>query len=305
VVILLFIIGLALIVKGADWFTDSSVSIAKILRIPEMVIGATLVSIATSLPEFCVSVISASKAHTGMALGNAVGSCTANIGLVLGIVWLFGGRTIFHKQYIPKNVFMIGAGLILLGFTFFDRLTWLGGVLFLCILVFYLLYNMKLTQKYREVEKIVPKKVGLSKAILFFVIGGGSLIGGSYLLVDSGVTIARAIGVSETVIGLSIIAFGTSLPEFMTSVVAAIKGYGELSIGNIIGSNIFNITGVLGVASIIKTIPLTSQNKLYDLPVMLLLMTMLALWARQGKGRIKGMAFLSIYAAYIIYLYFK
>ena len=304
-VIFLFVIGLALIIKGADWFTDSSVSIAKILRIPEMVIGATLVSIATSLPEFCVSVISVSKAHTGMALGNAVGSCTANIGLVLGIVWVFGGRTIFHKQYVPKNIFMLGAGLILFGFAFLGKLNWLGGILFLCILVFYLYYNVKLTQKYREVEKIAPKKVGLSKTILFFVIGVGSLIGGSYLLVDSGITIAKTIGVSETVIGLSIIAFGTSLPELMTSVVAAIKGYGELSIGNIIGSNIFNITGVLGVASVIKTIPLTSQNRLSDLPIMLLLMVMLTLWARQGKGRIKGATFLVVYAGYIAYLFLR
>jgi cation:H+ antiporter len=310
-IILFFIIGLALVIKGADWFTDASVSIAKIARIPEMVIGATLVSIATSLPEFSVSVISASKAHTGMALGNAVGSCTANIGLILGIVWVFGGRTIFHKQYVPKNIFMLGSGFILFGFAFLGRLNWSGGVLFICILVFYLYYNLKLTQRYREAEfrgeteKIASKRGSLLKTIIFFVIGGAAIIGGSYLLVDSGVKIARALGVSETIIGLSMVAFGTSLPELMTSVVAVIKGYGELSIGNIIGSNIFNITGVLGVASVVRTIPITSQNKFYDLPIMLLLMIMVTLWARRGKGHVKGAAFLAIYAGYIAYLFLR
>ncbi|MDI6841115.1 MAG: calcium/sodium antiporter [bacterium] len=309
--IFILCVSLFFIVKGADWFTDASVAIAEIARVPKIVIGATIVAFATTLPEFTVSISSAGMGHTDIAFGNAIGSCTCNIGLVLGLSWLIGAKIVYQKAELQtKLIFMIGSGILALLLSFGFIISRIDGLVLVLVLVFYGFYIAKIMKK-RSIEMAVldveVKPQGMRNEVLLFILGALCVVGGSRGIVKSGIDIARALGVSELAIGLTIVAGGTSLPELATAIASLIKGHHALSMGNIIGANFLDIVWVLGVVSIIRPVPISYQSILYDLPIMLLVMVATALFVRLPKfsSRLKGGVILLIYGVYVFGLFHR
>ena len=309
--ILILCVSLFFIVKGANWFTDASVGIAKIARVPKIIIGASIVSFATTLPEFSVSTFSSAMRHTDMAFGNAIGSCTFNIGFILGLSWLIGAKTFYQKTELQtKLTFMIGSGILALLLSIGFRISRVDGLIFILVLIFYCFYITKII-KGRPLEvsplDIEVKLRSMRSEVLLFILGAACVVGGSKGLVKSGIDIARALGVSELVIGLTIVAGGTSLPELATAITSLVKGHHELSMGNIIGASFLDIVWVLGVASIIRPLKISYQSIIYDLPVMLLVMVATAIFVRLPKfpARLKGAVILLIYGVYVFSLFYK
>ena len=321
--IILLAIAVALISKGADWFTEAAVKIAEATHVPKVIIGATIVSIATTLPEFSVSAIATIQNHTDMAIGNAIGSCICNIGLILGTCTIAKASVTDRKLLTQQGVFMVGAGILLFALTLGGQLNRWGGIILVAGLVAYMYYSVRTAKTSRNraiIEKLVdeedarfPSQPTLRNEILWFLIGAICVVGGSRLLVYTGIKLADILGVPELIISLTVVALGTSLPEYVTALTATIKGYQELSVGNIIGANLLNILWVLGGCSLIHPLPLNPrppflgfpQTQSFDIPVMFLLMILLVAFG-YSKGKLKrwqgGILFV-IYAAYIVILF--
>jgi len=298
--IFLFIAGLVLLLKGADVITDYASRIARALGISEMVIGITLVAVATSLPELAVCVTSAFSGIAIIASGTIIGSNIANIGLVLGISALaapFVLKAEFLRQGYIMLVFSFLFAFLLLGGMF-----WFEGMILIVLIIIYMVWLVKF--KKREAG-LKPKKskeaIHKVKYIIFCIVGGAAVVLGGNFIVTSTVQIARWVGISEMVISLIIIAVGTSLPELATSVVAARKKMRGISLGNIIGSNIFNIM-ILGISSLIVASPTTTSLMLVNIPIMLILSILLVFFIKNKDMRIskkEGIAFLLIYVIFI------
>ena len=321
--LLLFALAVALISKGADWFTEAAVKIAEATHIPKVIIGATIVSAATTLPEFSVSAIATVQNTTDMAIGNAIGSCVCNIGLILGTCTLARASITDKKLLTQQGGFMIGAGILVFLLTLMGRLERWGGAILIMGLIAYMYYSVRTARARRDrallemqVDKEdadFPARPTLKNEVIWFLIGAACVVAGSYLLVRTGKELARLIGVSELVISLTLVALGTSLPEYVTAFTATLKGHQELSVGNIIGANILNIFWVLGGCSLIRPLPLNPespfmgfpQTQSLDLPIMFLLMTLLVGFGF-SKGKLKrwqGGALFIIYASYLIILF--
>lgn len=298
------IIGLIAIIKGADLFTDAAVWIAEKTGIPKVIIGVTIVSLATTLPEFAVSSYASFLGHSSMAVGNAVGSCICNIGLILGIVLMIKKFPIERNGFVYRGIFMIGAAslLYLVGTDLF--ISRLDGLLLLAVLVAFLFGTLKQLKASRfearenQVEGAWGKKIGL------FIVGACAVVLGSRMVVNSGITLAAYFDIPEGVIALTLIALGTSLPELVTSLTAALKGHEELSLGNIIGANILNLTWVVGGSALIRPLHISSGNLTIDFPVMGILMVILVLsgMLRKYIHKLEGIMIFSIYCVYIIYM---
>jgi len=253
--ILLLIIGFVFLTYGADMFIDGASALARRFHIPEIVIGLTVVAFGTSLSEASVSIASVIHGANGVAVGNILGSNIANIFLVLGITAIISTLTI-QKNTIRYEIPFVGFITLLLmvvGVVYGNISRFWSGV-FIALLGVFMLYLMRCARQEITSETHTPNISGLKTAI-FLVVGVAAVIFSSNLIVDSSVYIARALNISERIIGLTIIAFGTSLPELVTCVVAAIKHRSDLAVGNIIGSNIVNILFVLGVTGLIKPVP--------------------------------------------------
>lgn len=321
--LLIFAVAVALISKGADWFTEASVKIAEATHIPKVIIGATIVSVATTLPEFSVSAIATIQNTTDMAIGNAIGSCVCNIGLILGTCTILRASATDKKLLTQQGGFMLGAGILIFLLTLSGTLERWGGIILIIGLLSYMYYSVRTAKNRRdkamlemavdEEDADFPAKPTLTNEIIWFVIGAGCVVVGSYLLVHSGRELARLLGVSELVISLTMVALGTSLPEYVTAFTATLKGHQELSVGNIIGANILDIFWVLGGCSIIRPLPLNTessflgfpQTQSLDLPVMFLLMVLLVGFGF-SKGKLKrwqGAALFIIYAIYMVTLF--
>ena len=235
--------------KGASWLVDSSVKIANWLKIPELVIGLTIVAFGTSAPEFGVTLLSAIKGMGDIAIGNVVGSNIFNLGFILGSAAIVRNLHASKSLVYRDGLFLL-AGTILLTIMAWDlSISKLEGLLLLLALIIYLfsLFNKKFSiEPHRKIDKLRWPDFAL------FLLGLGIIITGSHFLVESSVSLARTIGISEWVIGTTIVAFGTSAPELATSITAAVKGHHGISIGNLIGSDIFNMFGVLGVTAMIQ-----------------------------------------------------
>lgn len=269
---LLFAVGLGLIIKGSDWFLDSIIWIARTFRIPDFIIGATLVSICTTLPEFFVSVGSALAGDTSMSFGNAMGSVACNTGLILGTVVLFsqpytGGAKVlkWKSALIPLGIAVYaGAGILFGGFGITE------GIFFTALFLAYIFYNYNGAKKHREPEndysEVDKSKKTVFKNIFFFAIGLGMTIGGARLMIDNGILIARFLNVPSVVIGLTMTALGTSLPELVTAITAIRKKASSISIGNIFGANIMNLTLVLGTSSLIARVPARGSIIKFHIP---------------------------------------
>ena len=310
--ILYLIGGLVLLVLGGDYLVKASVGLSFKLNISKMVIGMTVVSFATSAPELLVSLQAALEGSPAIAINNVVGSNIANIALVLGVTALIGPIAIDKSFYKLNWPVMVGFSLLLYYFLWNDNMidTVEGGILFVALLVF--LVVLIKTSKGDEASDEVDDKlaiVGYGKIFLWLAIGGVTLYFGSVWLVDGAIDLATKIGVSEAVISVTVIAIGTSVPELSASVIAALKGEKAISIGNLIGSNIFNIASVLGLTSMIKNIPVTdsqilSNDIFWMLAITIGLLPLVLLPKKFVVTRFKGILLLAVYAVFI-YLAFN
>ena len=303
----IFIVGLILTIKGGDWFVDSASWFAEATGIPKFVVGATVVSFATTLPELLVSVRAAMNGSAQLAIGNAVGSVTANTTLIMGVSLVAMAGVVGRKAFSLKGGLFLGAivGLTLLSLS--GALpVWSAFVLWAIFLVF-MVSNLIEGKKGAATESsdAYDKKEVPSK-ILFFVLGTAAIVFGAEFLVSSGKTIAAGIGISETIIGFTVIALGTSLPELVTTLTAIRKKESSLSVGNIIGANIIDTTLILPLCAVIngEALPVDRVNLVFDFPICIAACAVgVVPTIIQGKFRKwQGYALLTIYAVYMLLL---
>ena len=300
--IMLLAVGFFMLMKGADWFVEGSAGIAKKMGIPQLVIGLTIVAMGTSAPEAAVSINASIKGNAGIAIGNVVGSNILNILIILGISAILATMAIQKSTFryeIPFMVF-VTVVLIALGMTG-EYVTRIEGVILWVLFIVYLLYLFRLAKQGTTEED--AEKRPIWKLLIFMILGGVLVVWGSDVTVDSATEIAHMIGLSERFIGLTIVALGTSLPELVTSVVAARKGNADFAIGNIVGSNIFNILFVIGTASIIAPV---MYQPVFLVDGIIAVAAGVLLWISVAKTKSLrkpwGIVFLLCYAAYLAYL---
>ena len=261
---LLIISGLVLLILGGNWLLKSAVALSLKLDIPKIVIGMTVVSFATSAPELIVSINAALSGASDLALGNVIGSNIANLGLVLGITLLFGTMHVQKSFYKTDWPVMMIASVLLYFFLSGDKvITQNEGIIMFSFLVVFLIYLLRF-QKTAVVDELPEddEPLAVYKIVLFFVLGGLGLWGGSELLIKGATSMALEFGVSERVIGVTVVSIGTSVPELAASIIAVLKKEKAISLGNLIGSNVFNILAVLGITSMITPVAVTDMGLL-------------------------------------------
>ncbi|KNF07914.1 K+-dependent Na+/Ca+ exchanger like-protein [Gottschalkia purinilytica] len=321
-ILFMFFVGLVVIIKGGDMFVDASVWFAKKTGIPSIFIGATLVSLATTLPEFFVSNIAVIQGHAEVAIGNVIGSAICNIGLVLSITCIISPIDIRRRFFSIKGFIMCFSIVVLYILSYNNIIGKLEGIILVGILIIYIIINILEFKTITEVSKEDNRIKGtLPSSITKFIFGAILTIFGARLLVNSGVQIAYMLNIPEGIIGLTLIALGTSLPELVTCIVSVIKRQQDISVGNIIGANIINICMVLGSSSLVSEsglifslkdinllgIKLTdiSQTLLLDIPVLLILSTLVVIFGSLHRriNRKHGILLLAIYSFYMIAIY--
>ncbi len=301
--LVLLVVGFAMLVKGADWFVDGAAGIAKKFGIPELVVGLTIVAMGTSAPEAAVSITGALKGNAGISVGNVVGSNILNILIILGLTGLIVNVAIQKSTLFVEMPFMmvITVILIFMGMTG-GCISRLEGCIMWVLFIVYLAYLFWMAKKGKQ-EDGEKEERPVWKLLLLGIIGAVIVVWGSDITVDSAVFIAEKIGISDRVIGLTIVALGTSLPELVTSVTAAKKGNADIAIGNIVGSNIFNILFVLGTSALITDIPYASE---FIIDGIIAVAAGVLLWVSTIKTkkltRPWGIVMLASYAAYVVYL---
>lgn len=289
IIILLSIFGLWF---GALWVVDSATHIAKKLGISELVIGLTVVAIATSAPEFAVTVSAALSGQSAISLGNVIGSNIFNLGLILGIVAIFNSISTNKTIWLRDGGLLVITGILLLTFYYDLQLVWYEGLILFTILVSYIVFLIK---KKEPIEEDIPTGDFTWIDIPKIIVGIVLIIGSANFLVESATSIAKVFGVSDWLIGITIVAGGTSVPEFATSIVALIKGRHGISAGNLIGSDLFNMLGVLGVASVLRSISITESEYLSLLVMLINLMIFFIMLRTSWKiTRIEGFILITI-----------
>ncbi|MDO5509261.1 MAG: calcium/sodium antiporter [Weeksellaceae bacterium] len=305
--IALLVLGFVVLIMGGNWLLKSSVDMAVRMGMSRLVVGLTVVSFATSAPELIVSVNAALNGASGIALGNVIGSNIANIGLVLGVTAMMVNIRVPRPFFRTDYVFLMFASVVLYFMLFLGgSLNRLEGMALILFLVFYVVYQLK-TKKMVSVSGADSSVKYLSWPWIFFylLIGGGGLWLGSDLLVGSARNIAVELDIPESVIGLTVVAIGTSVPELAASVIAALKGEKSISFGNLIGSNIFNIFGVLGLTAVILPIPIEDARFLsfdiwWMLGFALLLLPLSFSYGRFKLRKLQGAVLISLYILYVI-----
>lgn len=339
--IILLIVGFVLLIKGGDWFVDGATGIARRFHLPEILIGATVVSIGTTLPEVMVSAGAAAAGTGSIAYGNAIGSIICNTALIAAITIAIKPGAAARKSLKVPVIFFFGAAAFycLISYLLGTFYRWTGIVLLLTFIVYMVLTVLRMKKTGADIETVQHeeiygnikteeqleaesgedhvvetkesgKKDSLIKDIVLLVIGAVLIAVGARLLVDNATTIARELGVSETVIGLTIVALGTSLPELITAITSLIKGHGSLSLGNIIGANLFNLVLVSGTAITINPFEVPASGYInginsafiIDIPVMLLVMAILTIptLIKQKLSRWQGFSLLAIYVGFCV-----
>ncbi len=310
--ILLFAVGLVFLIKGGDWFVDGATGIARRFRLPELLIGATVVSIGTTLPEVMVSTASALSGHGEIAYGNAIGSVICNTALIAAITVAVRPGKVDPKSLRLPVAFFFTAAAVYAGIAYTTgQFTQVAGFCLLTLFVVYMIATVwQMKAHPAPAPHAGPADEGGSslKDIVLLVAGAVLIAVGANLLVDNGTLIAQALGVPESVIALTFVALGTSLPELVTAITSLVKGHGALSLGNVIGANLFNLVLVSGVSVTLAPFPIPKSAQIaghnaslvLDLPVMLLVMALLTLpaLARGRLRRIQGLALLAIYAVF-------
>lgn len=307
--IFLIVLGFVLLIKGADFLVDGASNLAKKFHIPEIIIGLTIVSIGTSMPELFVSVTSSINGHSDMAMGNAIGSNVCNLLLILGLSAVIK-PVVFQKQTkiieIPMSVLLTIIFMIICNTN--GKISRVESCILIVLFIIFILYTIYMAKKEKTEEREESKNISSIRSIVNIIIGVLALKFGGSFAVDNAVIVAKHLNISEQIISLTILAVGTSLPELVTSVRAAIKGNSDIAIGNIIGSNIFNMLLIIGVASIINPI---TYNYLYNLDITVLLVAMFALAIfsivppKNEMNRINGIIYLIMYVIYVLIMFNK
>ena len=308
--VLLFIVGLLFLIKGGDWFVDGASALARRFHLPELLIGATVVSIGTTLPEVMVSTMSALSGHGEIAYGNAIGSVICNAALIAAItIAVRPGKVDPKTLKMPVLFFFAAAAVYCVAAYGFGKFTRPMGFIMLAMFVAYMVANViqmknAPAEQHDDEEEAMP----LPKMLVLLVAGAVLIAVGANLLVDNGTLIAQALGVPESVIALTFVALGTSLPELVTAITSLIKGHSDLSLGNVVGANVFNLVLVSGVSVTLApfTVPQSAtifgmnSSLVLELPVMLAVMVLLTAPALlKGKlSRVQGVALLVIYAVF-------
>ena len=258
--VVLLLVGFVFLIKGSDMFVDGASSIASLLKIPTVIVGLTIVAFGTSAPEAAVSITSSITGNNAMAVSNVIGSNMFNLLMVIGVSALLS-ELLMEKSVLDQDLpFLVGITALFAAFIVINwNISSIEGIILLIILAIYLYFIIRNAMKSSDAQQVEKPKLTTKKSILFMIIGLIGIVLGGDLVVDSASYIAIAFGMSETLVGLTIVAIGTSLPEFVTSLTALKKGENQLVIGNVIGSNIFNILFVLGASSAISAIPLDSS----------------------------------------------
>lgn len=316
--VLLFIVGLVLLIKGGGWFVDGATGIAHRFRIPELIIGATIVSAGTTLPEVMVSAASALSGHGEIAYGNAIGSIICNTALIAAITVAVRPPKVEAAALKVPVLFFFGAAALYAGVAYFaGEFTRLVGVLLLAIFAGYMVYNVLRVRKLPPVEaekSPMEEYASPVRDVVKLVVGAAAVAFGADLLVDNGTLIAQALGVPESVIALTFMALGTSLPELVTAITSLVKGHGALSLGNIIGANLFNLVLVSGLSVVLSPFAVPSSKLIgglnaslvLDIPLMFFVMAFLTLPAiKRGKlERWQGVTLLGVYVAFVAFQFF-
>lgn len=301
---------MVLLLKGADWLVDGSSALAKRLKISDIVIGLTVVAFGTSAPEFVVNLVSSWQGHTQLAIGNILGSNIANMLLILGVAGIIYPLTV-KRQTIWKEIpFSLLAALVvwilandvLLDHAGLSALSRIDGLILLCFFVIFLYYvvNVALSSKFEKADDI--KSISLGKSFGLTLIGLVGLTLGGKLVVDQAVSMATALGISQSIIALTIVALGTSLPELLTSAIAAYKHKSDIAIGNVVGSNIFNIFWVLGVSAVIRPLPFDPASNidvLVGVGASALLFAFMFIGKRHVLQRWQAGLFIALYVGYL------
>lgn len=310
VTVLLFALGVLLVVKGGDYFVDAASWIAEVSGIPKLIVGATIVSIATTLPEMIVSVMAALQGKVDMSIGNAVGSATANLGLILAIALICMPGIIKRKEYLMKSFLMLLAALIIVVCGFSGEVNIFFSLLLMVIFVTFLWENVSSAKKVLAGGQSDSKDQSLTDRktviinIVKFIVGAAGIVIGADLLVDNGSELARLMGVSERIIGVTLVAVGTSLPELITTITAIAKKQSALSVGNILGANIMDLTLIMPLSAVIsgKSLPVSATSAMIDLPACLLVggIAVIPALVCSKFSRWQGYVLLAVYAAYIV-----
>lgn len=306
---ILFLLGLLCLIKGGDWFVDGASALARQFHLPELLIGATVVSVGTTLPEVMVSTISAVSGHGEIAYGNAIGSVICNTALIAAItVAVRPGKVDPKPLRVPVAFFFAAAAIYCVAAYGMGRFTRPMGLLMLGMFVAYMAANVWQMKNAPAEPEHEEEPMGIGKIVLLLVVGAALIALGANLLVDNGTIIAQAMGVPESVIALTFVALGTSLPELVTAITSLMKGHSDLSLGNVVGANVFNLVLVSGMSVTLAPFEIPQSATLFginsslvlELPVMMLVMALLTIPALvRGKlSRVQGVALLCIYAAF-------
>ena len=315
--VVLLIIGFVFLVKGADAFVEGCSSIARRYHVPSLIIGMTIVAMGTSLPETAVSVTAAVTGNNALAVSNAVGSNIFNLMVVVGACTLFTSVTVqINTLKIDFPISILCAVLLLILGAAGMSLGHIDGVVFIILFLAFILYMIRSAQTSRE-KNVEPgveeeeylleaeeiQEMSMGKSVIYILLGAVAIAVGSDWVVDGACTVAAAIGISQTLIGLTVVAFGTSLPELVTSIVAAKKGEVDMALGNVIGSNIFNILMVLGIAAAISPVAFLTEN-IIDIAVLIVFSVIgwIMAWTKRELNRKEGIIMLLLYAVYVVYI---
>ncbi len=305
--ILILAAGFVLLIKGADFFVDGAIGVAERFKIPHLVIGLTIVAFGTSAPETAVSVASALKGSGDITIGNVVGSNIINILIFIGFPAMIRPLAIKYAEMKKQIIFLCLASAVFVVIGFNESVGMIEGAILFALLILYIIILVKDAKNSEAVDEpdvIEEKNVkrSLPLDILFIVLGLGAIIWGSDLAVDSATDLATILGVSHRVIGLTVVALGTSLPELATSLVAAMKGNADIAIGNIVGSNIFNILFVVGASALITTVPFNQEFIFDSFIALVAAIALFPLAKKGGIGKVAGGLFVLGYAGYFLTL---
>jgi cation:H+ antiporter len=314
VIYLLFVLGFVLLIKGADYLVDGASAIARRFNISDLVIGLTVVAFGTSTPELFVNIIASAKGNTDIAIGNVLGSTISNVFLILGVSAIIYPLSV-SKGTVWKEIPFGLLAVIVMGLMVNDRLidgshssllTRIDGLVLLAFFSIFIYYSFSIAEAIEGMREHAPDKThGIAKSFLLLIVGLIGLTLGAKWIVDGAVALATNFGMSESLVGLTIVAIGTSLPELATSAMAAYKKNVEIAVGNVVGSNIFNIFLVLGISSTIKPLPFQTRSN-FDIGVVTLASLLLFLFMFTGKKRSldrwEGVVFVFLYIGYITFL---
>lgn len=310
---IILIIGFFLLIKGADIFVDGASSIAKKIGIPSVIVGLTIVSLGTSAPEFAVSLISSFNGNNGIAVGNVLGSNLFNTLVVLGgtaiVAPLIIKKSTIKRDYIATLVVTILTCFLIFGLAHKSEnmLSRISGIILLVVCIVYMFILVKAAKKDSVKDEENTSEIKMSKNILLSLIGVVGIVFGGNLVVDSATNIAYALGMSEKLVGLTIVAVGTSLPELVTSIVAALKGENDIALGNVLGSNIFNLVLILGASATISPITVSGVmviDFIILIAVTLFIGALIFFNKKEDKrlGRLEGIILVGMYVAYLAYI---